>query len=197
MRITIIPILTVYLITFSCSQNKISKVEFYGQIDESNSNEIVKVEPSQFQSFDNLVERVEQVICNDSIPAISIKENGVEKIVRIANPCWEGVACILIKRRNILKIEDEKIKMEFPVSLDSLETYISNHYNNNGKSYRFSESANRAIISISFREKDMENLRSILSKIIKFHTSLNLNLPLVVHLDVIIPPPPLPHRDDL
>lgn len=182
--------LTVLLCTNCWDDNK--TVTYHGIINENNASKIVIIEPTDFKEFYDLLERIEAVTCNDSIPTISIKENDEEKLLGLANPCRQGVACILIKRQNVLKIKDEKIKMLDLISLDSLESYVTKHYTNNGASYSFSRSPHDALVSIIYESKDMSNLKSILNKITNSYSALNLEAPLKIWFDQEIPPPPPP-----
>ena len=173
----------------NCSVNN-KTTTYHGIIDKNNLSKIVKIESTHFKTFDELVDRIEQISCYDSIPTLSIKDGKEERLLGLANPCWEGVACILIKRRNILKIRDEKIQITNEISLDSLKPIMTTHYNNYGESFQFSESPNKAIISITYEQNKMNSLISILRNVIRIYSSLNLELPLIVSLDKEIPPPP-------
>ena len=91
------------VIVFGCSTKEEFKVQTFGIITENNTDEIVLINPDRYDSFSQLVNRIEQIACNDSIPTISVKNKYTEKRIGLANPCWEGVRCILIARRNVLK----------------------------------------------------------------------------------------------
>jgi len=181
----LIAFITVFLF-YNCSGDEISIVH-YGLLTESNSSMMVQVETSHYNTFEDLLERIDQIVCKDSIPTISIKGNKEEKLLGLANYCSAWVVCA--KRRNILKLKDDKIMMREPISIDSLKTYVIKHLENNGVSPFLSESPHKAIISISYEQNDMSNLTMILDKVISYHSSLTLKLPLVVTFDREIPPP--------
>ena len=183
-----IHLLFLFALLFSCSSEK-SSVKYYGLVDLRNTSRIVKIDPIEFNTFDEFVDRVDQVRCNDSIPVVGILDDTKEILIGLANPCWGNSGCIHIKRRNVLKIKDEKIKLNNDVSIDSLEYYISRHYNNRGDSFVFSQSPQKAIISISYEQKDISGLRTIIQDIYKYHSALNLEWPLYLSLDKQIPSP--------
>ena len=173
----------------NCSENN-PATTYHGSINQNNLSKIVKLESAHFKTFDELVDRIEQVSCNDSIPTLSIKVDKEEWLLGLANPCWEGVTCILTKRRNVLKIKDEKIKMTNEITLDSLKPIMTRHYNNYGESFQFSESPTKAKISVTYEQNKMNNLISMLKNVLDIYSSLNLELPIIVSLDKEIPPPP-------
>jgi len=177
------------LLCTNCSDDS-ELTTYHGLIDKANQSNIVKLELTNYNTFNELVDRIEQISCNDRVPTISIKNDNEETLLGLANPCWEGVACIHIKKRNVLKIKDEKIRMTNEVTIDSLEIYMARHYSNNGEFPQFSESPNKALISITYEQKEMKNLKIILINILNNYSMLDLDLPLIVSLDKQIPPPP-------
>lgn len=194
MKIKLNTLLFVILLNLNCLDNH-SVTTYHGLLNENNLDKIVNVEPRNYLSFGELVNRVEQIACNDSIPTIIIKNGKYQKLLGLANPCWGKFACLLIKQRNVLKIKDEKIIRSNEISLDSLEVYIKKHYENNGKDLRFSELPSRAMISINYSDRNMSNLKSILNEILTEYEKLNLEEPLIISLDRNIPPPPpLPNK---
>lgn len=183
-------IITVVLL-LNCTVDTKS-ITYHGLVNAGNLTEIVKIELSKFNTFDQLVDEIEQIVCNDRIPTLSITKGQEEKLLGLANPCWEETVCIHIKRRNVLKIKNGKIQLTTSTVVDSLKEYITKHYNNNGKSYMFSESPRRALISITYDKEDLSSLESVLNNTINYYSTLNLELPLIVSLDRKIPPPPPP-----
>jgi len=194
--VELITIIIATIFMLSCSTKPEIQVQTYGVITEKNKDIIVTIDPNNYVSFDQLINRVEQIVCNDSIPTISVYNKNVEKQIGLANPCWEGVGCILIRRRNVLKIQDEKIKINETVELDSLGEYISKHYNNYGKSHFLSENPRKARISITYKDLPISGLKTLTKKIIEFYEIQKIETPLILTLDRLIPPPPPPKNDE-
>ena len=193
----LINVFTIVASTFilvGCSAKSETKIKTYGIITEYNNNEIVLINLDNYNSFNQLVDRIERVVCDDSIPTISVYDKYSEKWIGLANSCSEDFACILIKRRNVLKIQDEKIEMNKTVALDSLEKYISKHYTNNGKSNLFSENPEKAKISVSYEDLPLSGLKMLLNEIIASYENQNLETTLILTLDKLTPLPPPPQN---
>lgn len=180
-------VLFTVIILISCSDKK--NLE-YGFINEFNQHRISIVEVDEYRNFNDLVNRIEELSCQDSIPAFKIKTKYVEKLVALHNPCWEEFGCILIKRRNKLKIKNDSIKINRTITLDSIETYIKKHYINEFNSYSFSENPRKAMISIEYENHEMKNLEITIDKITDAYSKLKLKIPLVIMLERPIPPAP-------
>ena len=73
--------------------------EFGRFLDESDSL-AVALTLTEFKTWKALLERTEAIVCNDSLPKITLENDSVIKHIYLRNPCWEGVGCILIKQRN-------------------------------------------------------------------------------------------------
>ena len=188
--IEVFTILILTILLIGCSTKTETKIQTYGIITELNKNEIAVIDLDKYDSFINLVNRIEKIVCNDSIPTISVNDENTEKWIGLANSCWEGVACILIKRRNVLKIQDERIEMNKTVNLDSLGVFISKHFTNEGESYLFSENPKKAKIAITYKDLPISGLKMLLWKIIESYEIQNLETPLILTLDRLIPLPP-------
>ncbi len=107
----------------------------------------------------------------------------------LANPCWVDAVCMLIKKRNVLRIKDEAILVNSTHSLDSLDYFVSKHYNNNGQSPYFSEHPRKAIISITYDQRPISGLRAFLLQIVKAYDKSSTDAPLIVMLDKNRKPP--------
>gem|GEM_PF-5154068 len=141
-------------------------------------------------SFSDLGELISEVVCNDSIPMIEIKENRITKHIRIFGDCSTTVHCYT--RRNVLSIKDEQIYLDTIYSLDHLETLVEKHYMNNSKSMYFSKDPYKAFIEISYDKIGCQNLPKVLDVITDSFDKLNLDVPLVIKLRLPAPPPPSP-----
>ncbi|MEZ5056332.1 MAG: hypothetical protein R2879_04770 [Saprospiraceae bacterium] len=66
------------LLVVGCSPQEV--IEMHGIITENNKAEIVIINPEKFDSYNKFVDRIEQVVCNDSIPTLSVKVDNVNKL---------------------------------------------------------------------------------------------------------------------
>jgi len=180
------------MILIGCSTEPSPQISLYGIINDQNIHKITRINLGEYDSFSEVLMRIQEVACADSIPTISILNKMEERLIGLANPCMEGVACILIKTRNILSIRDEILWHPDPIDLDSLNLHIYMHYENNGESFAYSESPEDAIISISYKEKSITGITKLLNNIIESHSSLSSKAPLKIKFDSYIPPPPPP-----
>jgi hypothetical protein len=68
-----------------------------------NDSIAVELNLSEFNDWKKILERTEQIVCNDSLPKVTLKNDSVIKRVYLRNPCWEGLACILVKQKNVIE----------------------------------------------------------------------------------------------
>ena len=183
----LIMILLFGFLLFSCSSDQ-GRISYHGKLNQSNQNLAVILKPELFDSFIEMLRRVEEIACHDSIPAIRIKGNRDDKIIGLHNRCMDGVLCIL---RDVLRIQDDLIMASQPEPLDSLSSYIYQHYYNPNKTAYFSDSPFYASISISYDQHDLSNLPLLLDLLIDHHDALELDVPIKVYLDAVTPPPPM------
>jgi hypothetical protein len=94
----------------------------------------VELELNQFENWHQLIERTDQIVCNDSVPKITFENEQEIKIVYFQNHCWERYFGMEVKRRNIIEIcNDTIVKASYYYSLDSLESMIRKDMQNFGK----------------------------------------------------------------
>ncbi len=164
----------------SCSNKKELK---FGFINEFNEHRISVVPSNNYQKFDDLVAQIEKLSCQDSIPTFKIETNNAIKLVAFHNPCWEEFGCILLKRRNILKIINDSIRINRNVALDSIDEFMKMHYINEENSYLFSKNPKKAMVSVEYRNHGLKNLENTIDKITDAYSKLELEIPLVLMLE--------------
>ena len=103
-----------------------------------------------------------------------------------------SVVCML---REVLKIQDDLIMLGETKTLDSLSIFMNEHYFNPKKRPYFSDSPLTASVSIVYDQNDLSNLDGLLERLIEEHAALDLDEPLKVHLDTVVPPPPSPSNE--
>ena len=143
----------------------------FGFINEFNKHKVSIIDLNTYEQFNDLVERIEQLSCQDSIPTLKIQGKQVSKLIAFHNICWEEVGCILVKRRNKLKIINDSIQIDRKISLDSIDTYLKEHYLNVNDSYLFSEDPRKAMVSIEYENHSMGNLENVIDRICLLYTS--------------------------
>jgi hypothetical protein len=135
-------------------ENEIVQREF-GKWNKHNDSLGVELNIEQFNNWSELVERADQIVCNDSIPKITLNTNNEIKTIYFYNDCWE-VDPHIIKSKNVIEILNDTIfkpnLKSFP--LDSLESVLENDINNNGLNPKLSENSNKLVISISYDKKN-------------------------------------------
>nr|WP_321246988.1 hypothetical protein [uncultured Psychroserpens sp.] len=161
----------------------------------------VELNLNQFNDFKELLSRVEDITCNDSIPKITLDVENEIRTVYFSNPCWENFLCILIKERNVIEIENDSINKsdrDF-FGLDSLNFALKRDIDNNGKNPRLARTPEKLMINISvdgkkWKEKLVRNLELLTSTYTNITGNTNLTIVLVNPIKVPPPPPPLDYK---
>ncbi|MFD0991625.1 hypothetical protein [Tenacibaculum geojense] len=116
----------------------------------------VELNPKQFDNWFDLAERASKIVCNDSVPKITLKTGNEIRTIYLHNPCWEKDSYKIIKSKNVFEIHNDTIfknkKNFFP--LDSLESVLRKDIKNNGVNPMFSENSKKLIVSISYDKKN-------------------------------------------
>ncbi len=170
-----------------------SEVRRYGWFFEGTEHLISRIDLRHFDSYVDLLNRVEEIVCNDSIPTILLNDDLGLIELRISSPCWTELGCILIRSRNILKVINEEIhrgSIIYPVSL--LEERLSMHYHNCGNRPDLSESPADLIISIAYEGMPITGLSNLLIRLVDSHNLHKVDRPIKIWLTKMIPPPPPP-----
>lgn len=141
-----------FLTLISC-QNSVHKPLKKTEIDFGlleNENDIIAVELNlkEFNNWEKLLERTEQISCNDSLPKITIENDSLIKRIYLRNFCWEGVGSILIKRRNTIEIHNDIVNKsdENFYPLDSLPEVLKRDLENYGKNPKLSDNPEKLLI---------------------------------------------------
>ena len=94
-------VLSLLLVVMACKERSDEKeksepieeqlvLKEYGHLAEFSIFPQTELSPGDFDSFSNLFERCEEIVCNDSVPVISIDSESVIKKVRLVNKCPEN-----------------------------------------------------------------------------------------------------------
>ena len=143
----------------------------FGKYNAKNDSLSVELNTKKFNNWNDLVERAGKIVCNDSIPKITLKTNNEIRTIYFHNPCWENDSYKIIKSKNVIEIHNDTIfkyeKGSFP--LDSLESVLKKDITNNGINPMLSENSKKIVISISYDKKNkfnklLENLDKLTEK---------------------------------
>ena len=73
----------------SCTENQ-DKVSYYGLLDDTNRDLAVIVYPELFGSHLDMLDRVEEIACHDSIPTVRVNSEEEVKLIGLTNRCIDG-----------------------------------------------------------------------------------------------------------
>ena len=119
----------------------------------------VELNAKQFDNWFDFVERASKIVCNDSVPKITLKTDDEIRTIYFYNHCREKDASKIIKSKNVIEIHNDTIfkhpKGAFP--LDSLKSVLKMDITNNGINPMLSENPEKLVISISYGKKNEFN----------------------------------------
>ena len=187
---------------FGCQnaeQKPIKKIEKDFGLYENESDSIaVELKLNEFNNWNKLLERTDKIVCNDSLPKITVTTNNELKTIYFHNPCSENIDCALIKQRNIIEIQNDKItkNYEYFFPLDSLESFLRRDIENNGKNPKLSENPDKLLIYISYNDKNgFKTLPNTLDHLTEAYNQITNKLDIKIFLteliDFVPPPPPM------
>lgn len=181
-------------------ENLLVQKEF-GKLRKDNDSLSVELNYKKFNNWIELIERVETISCNDSVPKITLKSENILRTIYFQNPCWKNFGCILLKEKNVIEIHNDKISKNSGelYSLDSLKNILKRDFENNGKNPSLSDNPERLLIKISYDESEFKNFEKTLEKLIETYEEItkktNINIWLNEKIEIIQltkPPPPIP-----
>jgi hypothetical protein len=131
----------------------------FGKWKTKNDSLGVELNTKKYNNWNDLVERAGKIVCNDSIPKITLRTNNEIRTIYFHNPCWESDSYKIVKSKNVIEIHNDTIfkyeKGSF--SLDSLESVLKMDITNNGINPMLSENSKKLVISISYDKKNEFN----------------------------------------
>lgn len=151
-----------------------------------------ELEVKKFKNWHELIERIDQIVCNDSLPKLTLQNKNSTKIIYFQNPCWNKFGCILIRSNNVIEIHNDSIiKSHTTYPLDSLYNVLKRDIENNGKKTNLCQSPKKLLISISYSDK-FENLPRVLDKLTDAYSKITnkTNIKIWLKTKVVIIPPP-------
>jgi len=179
-------------------ENELKTYGAYLMTVEKNSEVVLNL--SSFKHFENLITHIDYLVCNNSVPQISIQKNNIHKVINLGNICFENYGCVLIKQRNVIEIHNDTIfKQDKPYPLNNLKSIMQRDYLNNGKLDAYCSDPEKFLIQISY-DDTFDNLEEVLHVITEAYDNIqpevSLKIWLVNHVLELIPPPPAPEFVD-
>lgn len=156
----------------------------------------VELYTKKFNNWNALVERASKIVCNDSIPKITLKTDDEIRTIYFHNPCWEKDSYKIIKSKNVFEIHNDTIfkNKENFFPLDSLEKILKKDLENNGVNPMFSENSKKLIVSISYdKNNEFERLLNHLDKLTDKYYGITNKTDIKIWLtnrEYLKPPPP-------
>jgi hypothetical protein len=151
----------------------------------------VEIEIDKFKTFEQLSNRIEQIVCNDSLPFFKIESDSTYKIIYTINPCWDLYACILIYQRNVMIVSNDSVITYFDSiqPMDNLATLLKTQIQNFGQSEFHAESFKKLIFTIEENSLIGQSLRDRLDKLTTVYFNVTNRTDLHLRIDMPIEPP--------
>ncbi|WP_296313129.1 hypothetical protein [Winogradskyella sp. UBA3174] len=140
----------------------------FGKWKTENDSLGVELKTKQFNKWVDLVERAGKIVCNDSLPKITLITGDEIKTIYFQNPCWEEDSYKIIKQKNVFEIHNDTIfkNRESIFPIDSLESVLRKDIENNGVNPILSENSEKLMFFISYDKKNgFKKLPIILNKL--------------------------------
>ena len=171
----------------------------FGNLASENSSLGVELKTNQFDNWFDLVERTGKIVCNDSLPKITLTLDNKIKTIYLRNPCWEDDSSKIIKQKNVIEIHNNKIfknkKSIFPI--DSLKSVLKRDIENNGGNPILSENSEKLLVFISYdKNNGFKNLSSTLNQLTETYYGVTNNTDIKIWLTdkEYFNPPPRPEE---
>jgi hypothetical protein len=143
------------------------KMEF-GKWNKENDSLGVELDVNNFENWLELTNRTEKIVCDDSIPRITLTTDSEIKTIYFRNSCLKEDPIKIIKTKNVIEIYNNEINKnkEYGIPLDSLENVLRKDIENHGKNPELSESPEKLMICILYDDKnEFKNLPNILNQL--------------------------------
>lgn len=198
-------LIIILLIVIAGCQNKKQQDKsnnLVGKVESNIEDNTVALELAEFDNYPNLLKRVDEIVCNDSIPVVKIRINDTAYIHKVSTPCWDKIGVILIKQKNVLIVHDDSIEKIFTnpwmckkFELSKLGFLLEKDISNNGENENWSESPAKHILSISVSDDSVNKLQPIFLELSRTYERNFINSDIRIWLTDYVPyfePPPPP-----
>lgn len=173
MTLNLAKYLIIILLVISCgNQNK--KVKEYGFKQKNADNLNVSVRISEFDNYENLLNRLKEIFCYDSIPKVVLEtENKIRNIYPIE---YCEIPMFHPRFRNTFFIQkDSIIKNERKVEFSELSKLMKQNFDNMGEKADFADSPEKILFIFEFYEnKGVDGIEKYLEIITQSYNSLEI-----------------------
>ncbi len=157
----------------------------------------VDLDVNNFENWFDLINRIEKIVCNDSLPKMTLTTDSEIKTIYFRNTCSKEHSFRIIKTKNVIAIYNDKISKnnESGIPLDSLENVLKKDIDNNGKNLDLSESSEKLTICVQYDDKsEFNNLPNILNQLTETYYRITNKTDLKIFLidENYFSPPPKP-----
>ncbi|WP_204346669.1 hypothetical protein [Psychroserpens algicola] len=157
----------------------------------------VDLEVNNFENWFDLINRIEKIVCNDSLPKMTLTTDSEIKTIYFRNTCSKEDSFRIIKTKNVITIYNDKISKnnKSGIPLDSLENVLRKDIDNNGKNLDLSESSEKLTICVQYDDKsEFNNLPNILNQLTETYYRITNKTDLKILLidENYFSPPPKP-----
>ncbi|GAA4970192.1 hypothetical protein [Algibacter aquimarinus] len=169
----------------------------FGKWNRQNDSLGVELNVNNFENWIDLINRIEIIVCNDSIPKITSTTDREIKTIYFRNTCLKEDSFRIIKTKNVIEIYNNKIfkNNKSGLPLDSLENVLRKDIENNGKNLDLSESSEKLTICIQYDDKnEFNNLPNILNQLTEtyYRITNKKDLKILLINENYFSPPPRP-----
>jgi len=165
--------LIILLLLASCGNQK-KELKEYG-FKQNNADSLnVSVRISEFDNYENLLNRLKAIVCYDSIPKIVLEtENKIRNIYPIE---YCEIPMFHPRFRNTFFIQkDSIIKNERKVEFSELSKLMKQNFENNGEKSDFADSPEKILFIFEFYEnKGVDGIEKYLETITEAYDSLEI-----------------------
>ncbi|GAL68859.1 hypothetical protein [Jejuia pallidilutea] len=171
----------------------------FGKLETQNNSLGIELNVNNFKNWSDLDNRTEKIVCNDSLPKITLTTDNEIKTIYFRNTCLKQDPARIIKTKNVIGIYNNTISKnkEYGIPLDSLESVLRKDIENKGKNLELSESSEKLTICIQYDDKnDFKNLPNILKQLTETYYRITNRTDLKILLvdENYFSPPPRPRE---
>ncbi|MDE5420479.1 hypothetical protein L3049_21010 [Labilibaculum sp. DW002] len=190
MKLNIFQYLIFTLLISACANQE----KEYGYVEKGKDSLQVSLQIKDFNNYGNLVDRIRQITCNDSIPTIVIKNNNLVRNIHLSENC-EPIKFDPRGKHYITFVQGKAYhnKCSKEISLDSLKSILINDFSYFRTSNKSEEPNSYLVIIESKRNGNVNGIEKFLNELTNEFDELNTNLNLNISFwEVVphIPPPP-------
>ncbi len=174
-----------FIIISSCRYKEQLPQRDFGKFEKSTDSLSVELIYSQFSNWDELIKRVDEIVCNDSVPKMTLRSNTEVNTIYFHTPCWERHSCLLYFKKNIIRVCNDSIGKPQNViyPLDSLEGFLKKDIENRGKDPYLSESPDKLIFRVSYDNSRFKNFPQTMAKVVEVYETVTNKTDIYIQLE--------------